>query len=190
VALLAPCIGVLVAIPLGIVALVKIRKSGDKGKVFAILGIVIPVLWVALVGGVVAWVATSTADRNSSGEIVEAGRLDFGDIQTGDCLDIDDLEDNAEIDMFDLQGVPCSDEHNAEVAAVVELQGGEQFPGESEILRQASIGCADAQVQLPDGLFIYPLTPTAALWDDTDSRRAICFAVRSDFSDMVGKQLD
>jgi Domain of unknown function (DUF4190) len=190
VALLAPCIGVLVAIPLGIVALVKIRKSGDKGKVFAILGIIIPVLWLGAIGGVIAWVATSSAERNEAGEIVESGRLSFEDVRTGDCLDIDGLDETAEIGIFDIDGVPCSDEHNAEVASIVELQGGDEFPGESDVRQQAGVGCARVQAELPPGLIVYPVYPTEELWDDEDSRRAICFAVQGDFSDMSGKQLN
>jgi hypothetical protein len=190
VALVAPCIGVLVAIPLGIVALVKIGKSGDKGKVFAILGLVIPVLWVAAIGGLVAWFATSTAERNEAGQIVESGRLQLQDVRTGDCLDIDDLDEEAEIDIFDIEGVPCSDAHNAEVAAIVELRGGDDFPGEIDVQQQASLGCASVQAELPPGLIVYPVYPTEDLWGDEDSRRAICFAVQSDFSDMTGKQLN
>jgi Domain of unknown function (DUF4190) len=190
VALVAPCIGVLVAIPLGIVALVKIRRSGDKGKVFAILGIIIPVLWLAAIGGVVAWFASSTAERNEAGVIVESGRLQFEDVRTGDCLDIDNLDEDAEIGIFDIEGVPCSDGHNAEVASIVDLQGGAVFPGESDVRQQASVGCARVQAELPPGMIVYPVYPTEELWDDENNRRAVCFAVQSDFSDMTGKQLN
>ncbi len=191
VGLLVPCIGVLVAIPLGIAALIQIRKSGDKGKVFAILGIVIPVLWLAAAGGFIAWIATSTAERDSTGQIVEAGRIDYGDLREGDCVYIDGLEDDVEVDSFDLEGVPCSDEHNAEVAGVVDLEGGDDYPGEPEVRLQAIAGCQRLIPGLPAGLEIYPLYPTDSLWtDDSDTQRAICFAVQQDYSDFSGRQLD
>jgi hypothetical protein len=180
---------VLVAIPLGIAALVKIRKSREKGKALAWLGIVIPVLWLGLFGAGIAWFVSTGADRDEAGVIVEAGRLDYGDIRVGDCVAVDGLEENSELGAFDIEGVPCGDEHNAEVATIVDLTG-DEYPGESDVRRQAGVGCAAAQTSLPEGLSIYPLYPTESLWDDDGGRQAICFAVRGDYSDMTGKQLD
>lgn len=190
VGLLVPCVGVIIAVPLGIVALVQIRKSGDKGKVFAILGIVLPVLWLAALGGIIAWVVSTTAERNEAGVIVEAGRLDVADIREGDCLDIDGLDREGEVGAFDINGVPCSDSHNAEVASIASLGGGDEYPGESEVRRQAAMQCGQEQANLPPGLAVYPLYPTESLWDDDNGRRAICLAVQRDYSDMTGQQLD
>ena len=190
VGLLVPCIGLLIAVPLGIVALVQIRKTGDKGKAFAILGIVLPILWLAGFGAVIAWFVSTTAERDEAGVIVEAGRLDVGDIREGDCLDVDGLDASGEVGAFDIDGVPCADAHNAEVAAIASLSGGEDYPGEFEIRRQAGRLCAREQPSLPTGLLVYPLYPTESLWDDDGGRRAICLAVREDYSSMTGQQLD
>jgi hypothetical protein len=190
VGVVVPCLGLLIAIPLGIAALIRIRRTGDKGKALAIVGMVASVLWVAGAVALVVWIATSTAERNEAGVIVEAGRLDVGDIRDGDCLTIDGLESSGEIGLFDIEGLPCAESHNAEVASLADLAGGDDYPGESQVRQQAGTACAAEQASLPPGLTVYPLFPTESLWGDADNRRAICLAVRGDYSDMTGKQLN
>jgi hypothetical protein len=136
----------------------------------------------------IVWIANSTVERNDAGEIVDGGLLTYEDVREGDCLDIDGLEDGATISGFDFRGVPCDESHNAEVAGIVQISG-ESYPGESEVSEQARAGCVSFQSELPEGLDLFPLYPTEDLWDDFDTRKALCLAVRTDYSDMTGQQL-
>ena len=103
-------IGLLVGVPLAIVALVKIRKSGDRGKVpgdrrdrdrgGASGG----------VGGRDPWVVNSTAERNDAGEIVEGGLLEYEDVREGDLPRHRWARLTApRSTRFDFQGVPCDE---------------------------------------------------------------------------------
>ena len=160
---------------------------------FAVVSAFLPVeeiTPIAVAAGTIAWFMSTEADRDEAGVIVEAGRLDVADIRDGDCLDVDGLESDGEVGAFDLRGVPCDDAHNAEVAAVEDLPGESDYPGESEVRRQAAQLCGQHQADLPEGMFVYPLFPTESLWDSDGGRRAICLAVRPDYSDMTGRQLN
>jgi hypothetical protein len=185
-----PLVGILVAVPLGIVALVKISGTRLKGKVLAIAGIAIAVLWWVAVITFGVILATQQADRDSSGEITKAGRIDFGDIQQGDCVDIPGLDNNAEIDTFDLKGVPCADAHNAETVAIIDITGGDTYPGQSELDNQSNKQCVAAVSQVPgvnaQDYQPYILLPNDDLWKSDNGHRVLCFVVKRDFSDMTG----
>ena len=187
--ILLPLIGILVAVPLGIVALVKMSGTRMKGRWMAIAGIVISVLWWAgfITFGVI--LATQQADRNAAGEITNAGRLDFGDIREGDCINIPGLDNNAEIDTFDLKGVPCSENHNAETVAIIPIQGS-SYPGQTNMDDQSNRPCVRAVSQVP-GVTAreyqpYILLPNEDLWDGDNGHQVLCFVVKRDFSDMTG----
>ena len=123
-----PWIGILAAVPLGIVALVKIGKSRQRGKGLAIAGMVISALiWVATIGIGIA-VYNNTASRDSNGDITEAGRINFADIRTGDCVQIDGINSGKSVGLLDVQGVPCSSRHDAESVGDV-VFGQTAYPG-------------------------------------------------------------
>ena len=189
VSILLPLLGILIAVPLGIVALVKMSGTRMKGRWMAIAGIVISVLWwVGIITfGVI--LATQEADRNAAGDITKAGRIEFGDIVENDCIDIPGLDNNAEIDTFDLKGVPCADAHNAETVSIIPISGS-SYPGQSELNSQANQPCVSAVSQVP-GITAreyqpYILLPNEDLWDSDNGHRVICFVVKRDFSDMTG----
>lgn len=186
--LILPLVGILVAVPLGIVALVKISGTRKKGRWMAIAGIVLSVLWwVAIITfGVI--LAAQQAERDSSGAISKAGRIDFGDIRAKDCVTIPNLADNAEVDTFDIKGVPCDEAHNAETVAVLPISGS-AYPGQAELDNQSSQQCVSAVEQVP-GVSTdyrpYVLLPNKDIWDGTDGHRVLCFVVDSSFGDLTG----
>lgn len=191
---LLPLVGVLVAVPLGIAALVGIRRSGKRGKGLAIVGMVVALVWAGLAVGLGVWVASQDAERNQAGEIVEAGTVSFGELRVGDCADIEGLAEGATIDSSDMQGVPCSQEHNAETVAIVDIAGTD-FPGDEELTAQAQSQCGpDAQAYLggaiPDGFTGFYLTPTDEVWDGDNGHRVVCFVVTPEFGYSTGSVLD
>ncbi|MBA3266012.1 MAG: septum formation family protein [Nocardioidaceae bacterium] len=187
---LIPFLGILAALPLAIVALVKIRRTRQRGKLLAIAAILISVLWwVAAIGLGVAW-WNDTAERSEQGVITEAGRIEFDQIRVGDCVDIPSLSSDAgkDVNVIEMQGVPCDEEHNAEVVGVVEIAG-DAFPGGPALEEQSATQCAaEAATYLPGGLPPgvegFRLVPTEEVWNDDGGHRSICFAVNGDFSDM------
>lgn len=189
VGLLVPLLGLLIAVPLGIVALVKISGTRQRGKVLAILGMVLSVLWWVGVVVLAVGFGLSQVERNDTGEITEAGRIDFGDLRTGDCVSIDDPASGQDLDTFDLEGVPCADSHNLEVASVIALDG-EDYPDAATIDDQSAQQCGlDVSALVGDrsGFQPYRLYPDEGAWDsDQDSRRVVCFVATTGFDDTTG----
>lgn len=69
----------------GLVALSQIRKSGQKGKGFAVAGLVISGLWVVGIAVLVA-VAFMTDPNGGDGTLVEEGEVSVVSLRVGDCL--------------------------------------------------------------------------------------------------------
>lgn len=187
---LIPFLGLLAAVPLAIIALVKIRETRQRGTFLAIVAIVISVLWwVGAIGLGAAWYSDS-ADRNDEGVISNEGRLELGQIQTGDCLDVPGLSDDLEIEVstYEMRGVPCDGDHNAEAVGIVEIEG-DIFPGSAALDAESATQCVARLAEyapsgLPAGVVGFRLVPTEQVWDDEVGHRSVCFAVNSDYSDM------
>jgi hypothetical protein len=186
-----PWIGILAAVPLGIVALVKIGKSRQRGKGLAITGMVISVLiWVATIGIGIA-VYNNTASRDSNGHITEAGRINFADIRTGDCVQIDGINSGKSVGLLDVQGVPCSSRHDAESVGDV-VFGQSVYPGYSTLTEQARVQCTQLASQYVDpaqvaGLQPYLFAPSESLWNSDDgTHRVVCLVTKSDYSSLTG----
>jgi len=149
-----------------IVALVQTSKSGQKGKGFAIAGLVLSALWLA--GGVTVAVVNglNSADRDSStGTIKTAGRLHVYDLKVGDCFN-----DKAEPGKLanTVPAVPCSQPHSAEVFAVVPAKGS-SFPGDAAMNTQAQNACTDRMdavdsKQVPHDAELHWFRPTEIYW--------------------------
>ena len=190
VGLLVPLLGPLIAIPLGIVALVHIGKTRERGKALAIAGMVLSVLWWLAFIAFGAVLALQDAERNANGAIVEAGRIGYDDIREGDCVNIPDPAGSGDVDLLDLQGVPCSEEHNAQTVALLPLDG-DEFPGDQSIDDQSRQPCLEAVSALPavrtgnTKYRPYRLAPTESLWDEDGGREALCFVTRADYADMT-----
>ncbi len=192
VGLVVPLLGLFIAVPLGIVALVKIGKTHQKGKALAIAGIVLSVLWWVGIIALAAFVESQQADRDDSGQIVKAGTLAFGDVREGDCLSLPDINGSADVDANDVQGVPCGDPHNSETVAVIPING-EDYPGETALDEQSATECeqsVDAATSSNPEFVSLRIRPVEAVWDDDNGHRVLCFAVRGDGADFTGPVSD
>jgi hypothetical protein len=185
--LVLPILGLVVAIPLGIVALVKMSGTRLKGRWMAIAGIVLPILWIAGFAVLGFYLESQEATRDDSGQITEAGLLQFGDVQVGDCLDIPDPQgSDPNLNLTDLEGVPCSDAHNAEAVLIVPVDG-DDYPGASGLDQVAQQPCHDAVVQATDSnaeFLAFRLRPEEPVWNDDGGHRVLCFAISSDGGDI------
>jgi hypothetical protein len=170
-----PVIGILAALPLGIVALVRISRTGARGKWLAIIGMVVSGLyWVGLLA-LGFWVESNQAHRNDAGVITQAGTLDFASVRRGDCVTIPGLLDGGTVGAFDIKGVPCADEHNAQAVFVVTFPDTD-YPGRNAIGHRTALACGPkyAALHVP-GADQYLLYPTESRWGQSDGHRAICF---------------
>lgn len=192
VAIASLVLGVLCFLPavglvLGIVALVQIGKRGERGKGMAIAGSVLSsvglALWVLLLatgGGAEFWDGFKEgASGNSSFSLAK-----------GDCFDVPG--ETFDEDVYDVDEVACSGEHDAEVFASVPLSGSD-YPGEGHVTDVAEDKCyalqsayAMDQWALTDEVDVYYLTPTADSWDWGDREITCVFANRDEKGTLTG----
>lgn len=138
----------LYSVVVGIRALVRTRRTGvDHGKRFAIVALcidgVVLVLFIAgvVVGGLADMLAK--AERDASGNVVEAGTESVFSLRVGDCLTEPpiNLSNGATTDAGSADVTPCSTSHTGEVYAVLALEG--PFPGLQAAQGQAEEECSD-----------------------------------------------
>lgn len=180
--------GFLLAVPFGIVALNQIKSRQQQGRGLAIGGLVASGVW-ALVF-VVAFVvgAAGGPERNSLGEVTDAGDESVFDVRTGDC--IDGLNDDTG-KLFTVQVTPCGQAHDAEVITEFELPAG-AWPGEQSVISQAEQMCV-SKLELAlgnspvwDSLGVYYLYPVDSVsW--SRSREVDCLVNNVDGSKLVGE---
>lgn len=134
----------------------------------------------ALTLGVVL-AACGGADRDDSGEIVEAGSVSAFQLRVGDCFD-DDTDLGEEVSS--LAAIPCAEPHGSEVYALVDHLGGDEdpYPGEDVISQYSEDVCIPpfaSYVGTPyeqSRLFITFLYPTAESWG-LDDREIVCIVL-------------
>ncbi|MEV6281440.1 DUF4190 domain-containing protein [Kribbella sp. NPDC051770] len=164
-AILSLVLGVISAIPFaiifGIVALVRIPKTREKGKGMAIAGIVLACLWLV---GIVLAVAFSDSDpeRDASGQVTATADVAPEKLRVGDCV-----AEVQEGEVQDIKVQPCSQPNGGKVYAVFELPKG-SFPGLDAVQASAETGCTDRWKQLreqaTDLSDIFYLHPTEDSW--------------------------
>jgi hypothetical protein len=142
-----------------VVALVRIRRSGARGRGFAIAGLVISGAWAVLfvVMAASGWLSVpgDTATRQVS----------VHDLKPGVCL--------AEVpegvrDVVDV--VPCASSHEALVVAAFELAGG-AYPGDEAVEATSDAGCLarlPAGLESRDDLEVHFLQPQRQGWASGD----------------------
>lgn len=175
------CGGSVLGLIFGLIALSQIRRTGQRGRGMAITGVVVGVLNVVAVLAVIVWGITTELRgdglRDESGEVTSAGAVPVEELTRGDC--VNGLNDDGEY-IGELPAVPCTEPHEGEVFAILELPDGE-WPGEEAILDQAARACTDrlafysADVYEDESIYVLPLSPTARGWW-LDDRAVICIA--------------
>ncbi|MFJ7267481.1 DUF4190 domain-containing protein [Streptomyces sp. NPDC099050] len=167
----------------GIVALTQIRKKGERGKVLAVLGLVVSVL----LSGVLVLAAERAADTFSARaramgaaepyEDVEGELTDIGELAVGTCFNVpggDLLDENPFV-----YRIACARVHDAEVTLARAL-GGSRFPGEEELKQSSAEACWRAQDAyamdtwaLPPYAEMFYFAPSRERWEGGD-RLLVC----------------
>jgi hypothetical protein len=168
--------GILLGIIFGIVALVQIRRRGQRGRGLAIAGLVLSGLWLAGLAVGLAYSISTSADRDSSGQITSEGPVTSTELAEGDC--VNGLKESQQV--FSLPAVPCAQPHEGEVFAVFDISAPD-WPGETAVIQQAEKGCNDrlpsyAPAAADDpSLELFYLHPTKESWGQGD-RLVTCMA--------------
>jgi hypothetical protein len=206
-AIAALVLGILCCLPavglvLGIVALVQIKKRGERGKGMAVGGMVMSSIGVLLL---VLMVATGGAGDFWDG--VKEGADGTGStfsLHKGECFNApgDTLEGLA----YDVDAVPCAGKHDAEVFAEVAAHG-DSYPGDSAISAEAGDQCyalTDTYAMdgwaVPDNVDVYYFTPTPQSWrtgdreitcvfGNTDEQGTLTGSLRKDATTLDADQL-
>ncbi len=156
----------ILAIIFGIVALVRIRKTGSRGRAMAITGIVFGVTWTGLAVLFIV-LAIHATDYGS-----------IGRLQAGACFD-DTQPHQVSTQVQFLSS--CTQPHNGEIVGTFALSGS-GWPGTSAVQRQASAGCAAMlgtvlpQYALGSGVSLLNYTPDQRAWSAGD-RSASCVLI-------------
>ncbi|WP_042376112.1 DUF4190 domain-containing protein [Streptacidiphilus melanogenes] len=127
---------------LGIVALVRIGRTRQRGKVLAILGVVFSSLWLlgTVLSVLLAAVSLSMTQSHSSAlpGIGAGAHQRVGDMALGTCYN--EPANAQSVDWVTV--VPCSDAHQRQLFARITVTG--TYPGLDEAKRQSQILCNQA----------------------------------------------
>ena len=154
-----------------------------------------------LVAGVVAAVANTGpfddhTDRDSTGEIVDAGGLGAFKIQVGDCINWpDNVVTAGGQELASVEGVPCDQLHDAQAITQFDLPGSPTFEQQA-IEFQAMLGCVERWEPVigtdfgEDGLHdMLALTPSSAGWTLVHDRSVICVVVSLSGAPLIGSMV-
>jgi hypothetical protein len=133
-------ISAILSIIFGIVALVKIRNVPQKGKGFAIAGLILSGIWLAALAVLIAiGVATaphSSAHHSASGQVTQRGSLSIFALRFADCFN-----NPGTSTVLSVTETRCTQPHNAQVFAQFDLTGS-SYPGAASLKQRANDGCA------------------------------------------------
>ncbi|MGW4809884.1 DUF4190 domain-containing protein [Kitasatospora sp. NPDC004272] len=190
----------IIAIGLGVAALVQIKRTGERGKGLAVSGIVIGAVWLLLlvlgiVGNTVYFhTDTRGGSSGSSGGLAPDSALR---LNAGDCADL----------RFDtaVKKSDCSVPHNAEAfwSSVSTTTGG--YPGARKLEEEAKQLCSQHLDQYVMDLWSIPDTtgmpasyPDRETWNEVGGRQIVCYlksskpttgSLRKDRSNLTSDQV-
>ncbi|MFC7917814.1 DUF4190 domain-containing protein [Streptomyces sp. NPDC057386] len=190
-----------VGLVLGVIALVQIRKKGERGKGMAIAGSVLSAVGLAL------WtLMLATGGAADFWEGFKEGARGGADAEltVGRCVDLPG--GLVERDVYDVDEVPCSGRHDGEVFHTFRMTGS-SFPGESAVDKAAEDGCSahvDEYVMdswaMTEEVDVYYIGPTDDTWDfgdrvvacllgNTEEGKKLTGSLRTDATTLDGDQL-
>jgi hypothetical protein len=156
---------------LGLVALVRTRRRGDKGTGLAVVGLLLSVLWAVGIGvGVNALLKSPDPKRDANGQVSTAQKAGPDKLRVGDCVA------RATGDVTDVKVQPCGTPGSDKVFAVFNLPQG-PWPGDTASGAAADKGCTrryQASHKQANGQYeLVYLAPTKARWT-LGHRRVVC----------------
>ena len=181
--IIAPCGAGLLSLVFGIIALIQIRESGQKGRGLAIGGLVLTGVWIlalAVFIAIAVITAATSTERDASGQLTGENPISVESLRPGDC--IRSVPDEGAV--LTVPGVPCSEPHDSEVFATFDLIDGD-WPGDNAVVEESQSGCVDRLLDYSPSAYDDPqveiafLHPTPITWIRGD-REVICFTLYLD----------
>ncbi len=166
----------LVAVGLGIAALVRIGRNGSRGRGLAIAGIAVGAIGAVVVIAIGALAVTAALGSRPLAADVDAPRdVHSRQLVTGNCLD--PLPDNGVVDA--VRVVPCDDPHAAQVISQFAFDPDAVWPGQAAADRRVATACEISAAETEAGLTRITWAPTERSWNDGD-RTGLCLLHRAD----------
>jgi hypothetical protein len=140
--------------------------------------------------GAVGYGVFTQVDRDASGAIVGAGDVDAFDIRLGDCFN-DQALSSEEVEIASVKGVPCSEPHDNEVFALINLTH-DKFPGDEAMETIAFDACLERFESFvgrdydSSSLDIFPIYPTRDGWNELNDREVVCAVYDLDLKKLSG----
>ena len=137
--------------------------------------------------GFATYGAFTEADRDGSGAIVGEGTVDAFQVRVGDCFND---SGTSEGEISDVPGVPCSDPHDNEAFAVIELTI-DSYPEGDVMGELAQVSCLerfDAFVGRDyesSSLDFFTMYPSTESWKQ-DDREVVCAVYDMETNKLVG----
>jgi hypothetical protein len=178
-------VGIVVSVVFGILALLRIRDRPQRGRGFAIAGLVISCVWFSFfVLVIVLGVASSPQQSESSGNFAgpDRGSVNVFHLRPGQCFH-NPSAGRTVSGVTQVSVVPCTVPHDAQVFAVFRARGN-AFPGEPALRRQAAAGCRSRlagnvdKSKLRRGMGLRFLFPAEASWGK-GQRNISCFILNT-----------
>lgn len=178
-------VGIVVSVVFGILALLRIRDRPQRGRGFAIAGLVISCVWFSFfVLVIVLGVVSSPQQSESSGNFAgsDRGSVNVFHLQPGQCFH-NPSAGRTVFGVTQVSVVPCTEPHDAQVFAVFRARG-TAFPGETVLRRQAAAGCRSRlagnvdKSKLRRGMDLRFLFPAEASWGK-GQRNISCFILNT-----------
>ncbi|WP_067885432.1 DUF4190 domain-containing protein [Nocardia vaccinii] len=179
-----------IAVPLAIVALIRIRSRGERGFGLAVAGLTAALAWITLsvllvaTGSVHLWVGNVETSTSAAKPV-------FDSLHTGDCLDnVTGLTSDADAQHVRLKVISCEQPHDAQVMTFAHLSD-HDWSDRSGITSDARTSCETALTgmsgKVPSGTRVqaaYLFADTESSWDANHS--AACLFVRSGDRKLTG----
>lgn len=132
------------------------------------------------------------AERNAEGRLTEPGELSVFQLRAGDCFDGGTVGE----ELGDVDAVPCDDEHDNEVYALLThpAPAGEPFPGREQIIAFAEKPCVDAFAAYVGENYgasefeIALIPPQERSWTEKDDRAIACVLHDAEGRRITGSQ--
>jgi uncharacterized protein DUF4190/putative regulator of septum formation len=178
-------VGIAVSVVFGILALLRIRERPQRGRGFAVAGLVISCVWFLIFSlFIVLAIASSPQQAESSGSFPGSGRgsVNVFHLQPGQCFHNPAAGQTA-FGVTQVSVVPCTVPHDAQVFAVFRARG-TAFPGQAGLRHQAAVGCRSRlagnvdKTKIRRGMSLRFLFPAAGSWG-SGQRRITCFILNT-----------
>ena len=147
------------------------------------------VVWIVVifVGGSIFSACTS-ADRDTSGEVVDSGTVSAFEMRVGDCFN--DSFDGGITSFSEANAVPCDQSHAWEAYYSSDLDDG-NFP--TDLSAQANMLCELTLAGLINGIVdespytFVSVYPTQNSWENGNDREVVCLVGMYDGTNSMGR---